>query len=112
MNGIRLKLSAAAVRFLRQAVEAYLCVPAGDYTTLLEQGILAALLRRKAALFAWPKEVNTVSLRVEEAAAVHRLASSIYGAGYDVQIRSLACQFMMAIGPKLMMNHYTLTINH
>jgi hypothetical protein len=105
MNGIRLKLSAAAVVFLRQAVETYLCVPAGDYTTLLEHGVLAALLRRKAALFAWPKEVNTVTLREEEAAAIHRLAGSIYSAGRDVQIRSLACQLMMAIGPKMMINH-------
>jgi len=101
MANMKFKLSAAAVSFLKETAEIHITIPADSYTALLEQGILCRLLKRKACMFMYPKEINTVTLHVDEAAVVHRLASIVYGISGDAHARNMTALFMMAIGPKL-----------
>lgn len=101
MESIKLKLNDVSVRFLRLVAEEYLATPAVNYTAILEHGVLAGLLKRKVTMFMYPKAMCTLTLRPDEAAVVHRLASHLHGDNCDVFVRNMAYMFMMAIGPKM-----------
>jgi hypothetical protein len=101
MESIRLKLNDVSVRFLRMAVEEYLATPADNYTAILEHGVLAGLLKRKITLFMYPKAICALTLRPDEAAVIHRLASHVYSDRCDLSVRNMAYLFMVAIGPRM-----------
>ncbi|MDR1155819.1 MAG: hypothetical protein LBL04_14025 [Bacteroidales bacterium] len=100
MENIKIRLNDVSARFLRMVIEQYLSMPPGNYTALLEHGVLSGLLRRKVSMFAYPKTVCTLTLHPDEAAVIHRIASHLYNDNCDVFVRSMAYMFMAAIGPK------------
>lgn len=70
---ITLKLSGAALLSLRTQLECYLHDIPATYIQLLEQSVVSKLLKRKVSMFHYPKEVNILTLGIDEAVVIYRL---------------------------------------
>ena len=72
---VKFKLNDGAAIHLREQLEVFLGELPTDYINLLEQATIGKLLKRKMAMFYYPKRENTLSLEYAEAAVLYRVLS-------------------------------------